>query len=212
MIFESAAFLPRLPMGGGRRRGVHVRPPRGLRSCLDPARPRSRRRPSLCPARVEVLQVFGERGLARFQDPSMLSIVPLFVSSVAQPSRVADVPRRLTPREHADRLCPLPVPRREKLGMEAGEGAVGGGASEAGRAQPDTAVGARAAGKGRARRWWRGQGRAGRWRQPRIGARNCTSERFFYLIPVVLRVDFSKPRGLFAKKHDERPKHNLLYY
>ncbi|KAM3213786.1 hypothetical protein ACQJBY_066296 [Aegilops geniculata] len=57
-----------------------LRPPRGPR-CLSPARPPSRRRPSLCPARVKVLQVFGERGPARFQDPWFLLSLFLFPSS-----------------------------------------------------------------------------------------------------------------------------------
>uniref|UniRef100_A0A8R7USM6 Uncharacterized protein n=1 Tax=Triticum urartu TaxID=4572 RepID=A0A8R7USM6_TRIUA len=78
---HTATFLPRLPSGGGRRRGAPVRPPRGPRSCLSPAQLRSRRPPSLCPARVKVLQVFGERGPARFQDPWFLLSLFLFPSS-----------------------------------------------------------------------------------------------------------------------------------
>ena len=166
MIIESAAFLPRLPTGGGRRRGAPVCPLRGPRSCLCPARPRSRCRPSPCPARLEVLQVFVEHGLARFQDaqPSAL-YCPSFC--FLRRRALACRGRAVMPcREHAGLLS-------SSASSTSGETGHGGGRDLARRqAQPGRAAGARAADKG-----W-----AGRRQRPRTGARNCTGERFYFLL------------------------------
>ncbi|XP_037449883.1 uncharacterized protein LOC119319514 isoform X2 [Triticum dicoccoides] len=109
---HTATFLPRLPSGGGRRRGAPVRPPCGPRSCLSPAQLRSRRPTSLCPARVKVLQVFGERGPARFQDPWFLLSLFLFPSS--HHPRVA----RALPQESTEAACTA-TPRPAKASAEA---------------------------------------------------------------------------------------------
>ena len=97
--------------------------------------------------------------------------------------------------------------RRARPGMEAVEGAAGGGASGAGRA--------RARGMEAGATWHGGRhslvGRRARAPPTKDGQGGGSglglergivpaSDFIFYLIPVVLRVDFSKPRVFFCKK------------
>ena len=69
-----------------------------------------RRRPSLCLARVEVLQVFDERGLVRFQDPCLLSM-SLFLFPSSHRPRVSPACRDASPKESTSAAY-RPLPRR----------------------------------------------------------------------------------------------------